>query len=301
MSDTIIWMLLFFIFIIIIGLYLSDSTPLDLTEKENILNESIENFAPAISTSVDQSEGTSELYGWDVPENKNYTEPPPACETPPPPKRCTVTPPSCPEQSCVPRPNVNNLNDVCNRCDITVNKDIDKYVLKSSVPACPDTSKYITKNMMNSNPDLNDYILKSEIKPCDKIDISKYILKSEIPSCPQCPVCPECPICPVCPKIPAPKKCKQIHEYDIREHPDFPKYSNGNQNNQNNQNNKNNQIQEECNYTRYINDIYEEGHQVSNQETGMYVGDNLYAGFGNNSKSTSLTGYYAGDSAFLKV
>ena len=52
---------------------------------------------------------------------------------------------NCPNQS---RPNVNNLNDVCNRCDITVNKDIDKYVLKSSVPACPDTSKYITKNMM---------------------------------------------------------------------------------------------------------------------------------------------------------
>ena len=116
MSDTIIWMLLFFIFIIIIGLYLSDSTPLDLTEKENILNESIENFAPDISTSVDQSEGTSALYGWDVPDNKNYKETPPACDKPPPPKRCTVTPPpaeSCPDQSCVPRPNnVNNLNDI---------------------------------------------------------------------------------------------------------------------------------------------------------------------------------------------
>lgn len=301
MSDTIIWMLLFFIFIIIIGLYLSDSTPLDLTEKENILNESIENFAPEISTTVDQTEGTSELYGWDVPDNKNYKETPPACDKPPPPKRCTVTPPpSCPEQSCVPRPdNVNNLNDVCNRCDITVNKDIDKYVLKSSVPACPDTSKFITKNMINSNPDLNDYILKSEIKPCDKIDISKYILKSEIPSCPQCPVCPECPICPVCPvcpKIPAPIKCKQIHEYNIKEHPDFPKYANAGVK----QNNKNNQIKEESNYKKYVNNIYEEV-QSPYVETGMYVGDNLYAGFDNNVKSTNLTGYYAGDSSFLKV
>jgi hypothetical protein len=78
--------------------------------------------------------------------------------------------------------------------------------------------------MMNANPDLSDYIKKSEIKPCEKVDISKYILKSEIPACPTCPVCPECPICPICPPEKPEKKCKQISEYNITEHPDMSKY-----------------------------------------------------------------------------
>lgn len=101
------------------------------------------------------------------------------------------------------------LNTNCYTCDITTNKDMDKYVLKSSVPACPDMSEFITKNMMNSNPDLSDYILKSEIEPCKKIDYTKYVLKTSIPAC------------PVCPKI---HKPKQLKEHNIKDHPEIGKY-----------------------------------------------------------------------------
>lgn len=101
------------------------------------------------------------------------------------------------------------LNTNCYTCDITTNKDMDKYVLKSSVPSCPDMSEFITKNMMNSNPDLSDYILKSEVKPCEKIDYTKYVLKKHIPAC---------PVCPVCPKI------KSLKEQNIKDHPEIGKY-----------------------------------------------------------------------------
>jgi hypothetical protein len=72
----------------------------------------------------------------------------------------------------------------CNNCDILQHPDIDKYVLKSSVPACPKI-------------DLNNYIKKSEIPSCPpKVDLNNYIKKSEIPVCPtinKCPTCPEVP------------------------------------------------------------------------------------------------------------
>ena len=109
----------------------------------------------------------------------------------------------------------------CRTCDITLNKDTDKYVLKSSVPPCPDMSKFATKNMMCPTIDTSKYILKSEIKPCPKIDLSQYIKKSDIPACPDCPTCPKCPICPEMPKQ---KKCKKIFDYKISEHPEFNKY-----------------------------------------------------------------------------
>ena len=222
MNDFIIWLLFLFVFMIIIGLYISEFTPLDLTEKEKILklNYAIENFSPSVSSTGDQLEGASELYNWGLPDE---TPPPP-----PPPKQChqeckPACPQQCPQrcpqpvvQNCAPAP-LNN-NQVCINCDITLNKDIDKYVLKSSVPACPDMSEFIKKNMMNTNPDFKDYILKSEIKPCEKVDITNYILKSQIPACPTCPICPKCPVCPVV------KPVKQIHEYKITEHPDINNY-----------------------------------------------------------------------------
>lgn len=106
----------------------------------------------------------------------------------------------------------------CSTCDITRHPDINKYVLKTSVPPCPDMSKYAPKSMINNIPDMRDYIKKSEIPACPpKTDLSDYIKKSEIPSCPStpdmskyvlkssipatpsCPTCPVCPLCPVCP------------------------------------------------------------------------------------------------------
>jgi hypothetical protein len=187
MSDIILWILIFFVFIIILGLYISEYTPLDLDQKQKIL---MENFT-STSSSSDQNEGATELYGWGIPDNNTYnscdhkcTKSCPTtctqkCQTPPPPP----PPPSPPKpvETCNPVPQ--NNNEVCMNCDITMNKNINKYILKSSVPACPDMSEYITKNMMNANPDLSDYILKSNIKACDKVDLTQYMLKSEVKPC----------------------------------------------------------------------------------------------------------------------
>ncbi len=233
MSDLIIWIVLIFVFLIIIGLYISEFTPLNLNEKEKILklNYLTENFTPDISSSNEQAEGASEMYHWGLPDNTVYhpenTPKPPKCEHKCDvqcprecPLRCPLPSPLPPVPQCREEPKKSN-NESCSNCDITKNKDIDKYVLKSSVPPCPDMSEFITKNMMNANPDLSDYILKSEVQPCEKVDYSKYILKSQIPPCPTCPLCPECPICPVCPPQ---QKCKEIHEYNIVEHPDLSNY-----------------------------------------------------------------------------
>ena len=228
MSDLIIWVVLIFIFLIIIGLYISEFTPLDLNEKEKILklNNITENFIPDISSSSEQSEGASGLYNWGLPEKKyNENKQTPKCE-----HKCNDEckkdcPLVCPTPKLPPVPEckeqIYQHHKSCINCDITKNRDIDKYVLKSSVPPCPDMSEFITKNMMNANPDLSDYILKSEVKPCEKADFSKYILKTQIPPCPTCPICPECPICPVCPPQ---QKCKEIHEYNISEHPNLSNY-----------------------------------------------------------------------------
>ena len=313
MSDLLILLLIIFVVIIILGLYISDFTPLNLSEKKNILSmkELREEFNPLVSNSVEQTEGASNLYDWNVPA-KRYREIEPTCEEDLPP-RCVVTPPPCnhtcnnncpnecpkrcpptPKPTCCPRPRVRETaKQVCYDCDITLNKDIDKYVLKSSVPACPDMSKFMTKNMANSAPDMTKYILKSEIKPCDKVDISKYILKSEIPACPKCPICPECPICPVCPP---PEKCKEISEYNITDHPDYAKICREEDNSLDN-----NMIEEETPYCKYIDKIYEEAKKIP-KTVGLYVGDDLYAKFGNGSnKSPNFNGYYAGDSVYKKI
>jgi hypothetical protein len=239
MSDILIWVLLIFVFLIIIGLYNSEFTPLKLSEKQKILdlNYVTENFTPNVAPVADQLEGSSQLYHWGLPEEKvkrkkekhehheeecHHECQPHICPKPCP-QRCPLPNPHpiISSARCENRPAKSKLKDICYNCDITLNKNIDKYVLKSSVPACPDMSDYVTKNMIPANTNLNDYILKSEVKPCEKVDVSQYILKSEIPACPTCPICPECPICPICPE---PQRCKEIHEYDISDHPDLSKY-----------------------------------------------------------------------------
>ena len=326
MSDYIIWLLLFFVFFIIIGLYISEFTPLDLSEKERILKLSYltENFTPKISSSTAQSEGASELYDWGLPDNNVYNihkkcehkcdnKCQPEC-----PRKCILPP--IPVETCTePSKNI-STNEVCSKCDITSNKDIDKYVLKSSVPACPDMSEFITKNMMNANPDLSDYILKSEIKACEKIDTSQYILKNQIPACPTCPVCPECPICPVCPD---PVPCKKIFEYSISEHPDINKYISRDELNKNyiakdsvlqsdlvkdfmNKNCNNNHIPPPVPLAPLAPQQPQQPQQLKQsqkqkQNTQPYISslDNIFEE--NNSKSELLGnvyGYYAGDSLF---
>lgn len=315
MVDNIIWILLLFTILIILGLYLSEFTPIELSEKEKILklNYITENFSPLVTTTTGQSEGTSQLYDWELPDDTNYNEPkkcehkcdnkcetkcPKICDTPPPPPPI-IKEPTCstPVNSCSNSCNEKPTNlEHCRKCDITLNRDIDKYVLKSSVPSCPDMSEYITKNMMNSNPDLNDYILKSEIKPCEKVNLSKYILKSEIPPCPVCPVCPICPICPICPPE---KKCKKIYDYEISDHPDIKDYI------------SKKELKEK--YILKTNDIYSEEEQnistktssTSNSQTKFQQNtqktDVLIDVYEENFKPPELIGYYAGDSLFAGV
>jgi hypothetical protein len=346
MNDYLIWLLFLFVFVIIIGLYISEFTPLNLDEKEKILklNFITENFSPSVSSTNDQLEGSSELYNWGLPDD---TPPPPPiikkkpecnheCNKTCPeicPRRCPnpILPNPIYNQNCFTHPN-NNV-EVCRKCDITQNKDIDKYVLKSSIPPCPDMSEYITKNMMNANPDLSDYILKSEIKPCEKIDVNNYILKSEIPACPTCPICPECPICPVCPEIPPQQKCKEIFEYNITEHPDIRNFirlddleknyirkdqllnndtvkdyikkykcndnNNSNNNNRNNGNGNNNNNKE--NKGNNNNENNNNGNNNNNNGNNNII----FPDFGDMKNSellnNNITGYYAGDSLYAGI
>ena len=236
-SDLVIWLMLGFVLIVILGLYYSEFTPLDLSEKKRILkmNQFIENFSPSESSSTDQAEGASQLYNWGTTNPISFSIPEPHikfpdfdfCDCDHKPKhhkhKCPKIP--CPEPCDNDDKHPRNYPpEICRKCDITQNKDIDKYVLKNSIPPCPDMSKYATKNMINYTPDLNKYILKSEIPSCPKINMHDYIKKSEIPACPTCPICPECPICPVCPTCPPEKQCKEIYDYSINEHPNYDNY-----------------------------------------------------------------------------
>lgn len=303
--DTLIWLIAFGIIIIILGLYLSEFTPLNLNEKKITL----ENFSPSQSSYSQQETGASRLYKWGLPNRKKK------CVE----KKDTSTDDDIPPFSPQPIEDVDYCQEEINQCvekkkdcfdcDITSNKDINKYVLKSSVPACPDVSKFATKNMIQSCPDISKYILKSEIPSCPKIDKSKYILKSEIPACPKCPVCPVCPICPKCPKQ---EKCKTINNYNISDHPDFSKYilkedcpscsiseennngnnnidnetsnnstseeNNGQDNGSNNNNGKDNTNEENCgNYSKLMDRVFNNKSNKIKDVQGVYVGDNLFA------------------------
>lgn len=108
---------------------------------------------------------------------------------------------------------------VMEHCPIWEHPDIDKYVLKSSVPPCPDVSKFAKKSDLCPCVDMKDYIKKSEIPACPKLpDMRDYVLKSEVPACPDV----TCPKCPICPSIPPYPKSKTIIK--IQDHPDFRHY-----------------------------------------------------------------------------
>jgi len=102
--------------------------------------------------------------------------------------------------------------------------DMNKYVLKSSIPPCPavpDLSNYILKSECPPVPDLSNYVLKSSIPKQSPVilDCSKcQKAKGECPPCPrprcpevQCPAPTKCPGCPPCKRTPCPPatvKCK---------------------------------------------------------------------------------------------
>ena len=114
----------------------------------------------------------------------------------------------------------------------THSMDLSKFVRKSELEAsqkclvenADNKDEYIHKNQVPYQPkiDLDKYVLKSSIPPqkeCPpqkEIDYSKYVLKSSIPPVQKCPpcICPKvkvsaglCQKCPPPPKCPAPEAC----------------------------------------------------------------------------------------------
>ena len=114
-------------------------------------------------------------------------------------------PPSCggcgkPSPCGCPRPRPR-----CAPCPPCREPDLSKYVLKSTIPPCPQC------------PDMSQYMLKTECPPVP--DLSKYVLKSSVPTpqpvildCSKCAKpkgeCPPCPR-PRCPEVrcPEPVRC----------------------------------------------------------------------------------------------
>lgn len=107
---------------------------------------------------------------------------------------------------------------IMDNCPIYDHPDIDKFVLKSSIPPRHNMRNFAKKSDLCPCVDMKNYIKKSEIKPCPDVDLRDYVLKSQIPSC----VDIKCPKCPVCPKIPEQNVRKEIIK--IEEHPEFGNY-----------------------------------------------------------------------------
>tara|TARA_B110000971_G_C20037306_1_gene515151 strand:+ start:3018 stop:3866 length:849 start_codon:yes stop_codon:yes gene_type:complete len=138
--------------------------------------EFVEKFS--ISSAVDQDSGASSLYNWGyrpIPDKK--------------PSKHNHKHHKDPKHKKHPK------HHTCKDADITKNKDIDLYVLKTSVPPCKDLNKYIKKSEIPPNIDIKDYILKSSVPSCP--NMKNYIKKTEIPACTKRKSdCEECPICP---------------------------------------------------------------------------------------------------------
>jgi len=193
--DYLIYFFIFFILLILIICGL----PFKRTHYKNELYN-IENFKSSSENDIKQ--GASTFYDWGLRDSNDIPE---ECDIEPPPKSK-----SCSGGKCLGEKNTFVQNDYyiypgekkqeqtnCSNCNAYQCKNIDRYVLKSSVPPCPDMSEYALKSMVKPCPDLKDYVLKSRIPPCpERPDLSKYVLKSQIPACPNPVVCPVCPVCP---------------------------------------------------------------------------------------------------------
>jgi len=199
--DYLIYFFIFFIFIILIIYGLPSKRTYFNNQIADLQKEIVlENFKTSSANDVKQ--GASTFYDWglrggdDVPEECDIEQPPKSK--------------SCSGGKCLGDKNTYVQNDyyiypeekkpeqpTCNNCEAYKCKNIDRYVLKSSVPPCPDMSEYALKSMVKPCPDLRNYVLKSEIPPCpEQTDLTKYVLKSQIPACPTPVVCPDCPVCP---------------------------------------------------------------------------------------------------------
>lgn len=142
-----------------------------------IYGQSFEGFEnPKVASANDVSGGSSDYYNWgykEIPDEMEDRVPHTRHHCPRCRKSCYIPVPyrkkkyPCPH--CQTKIHVKNVFNIikegeCNSCEITNHPEIDKYVLKSSVPPCPDMSKYMKK---------------TEAKPGPKM------------ACPACPICPK--------------------------------------------------------------------------------------------------------------
>ena len=97
---------------------------------------------------------------------------------------------------------------ICPPCRET---DLSKYVLKSSIPPCPnlpDLSNYMLKTECPPVPDLSKYVLKSSIPRQQPVIIDNSACKKDAGECPPCPRA-RCPTvtCPPSQSCPSPAPC----------------------------------------------------------------------------------------------
>ena len=100
---------------------------------------------PSSSSTGDISSGSSALYGWGYKVKKEKIKKKRNCQN------CKVDyddyEDTC--STCV------RIPKICRYADIRKNVNIDKYVLKSTVPPCPDMSQYITGQVLSVCGGLN--------------------------------------------------------------------------------------------------------------------------------------------------
>ena len=149
-----------------------------------------------------------------------------ACGKPKPACNCAGVCNSCrkPTPACV----CSQSTTCGNKSSVTCPQiDWSKYILKASIPPCPqqpDMSRYMLKTECPAPPDMSRYILKSAVPPCPPCisTCNKPCKIGECPPCPRprCPVvqCPEPKACPPCaavepPRCPEPQvNCKANYE-----------------------------------------------------------------------------------------
>ncbi len=218
-SDIIIWVFIILLIAFIFGLYNAEnhripntlymktrgSTTPYLEHFESNSNEHKENYSQ--SSLFDVSGGASSKYGWGISSyendylrkelnnvDENIEEEKRIEEEK---KEFCKKPENKNVPKCFQDDSFYSKSEFCKKCNILDYPDIDKYVLKSSVPPCPNLSDYIKKSEIppckNDNIDLNDYVKKSEIPVCknDNIDLNDYVKKNDIPKCPTCPTLPD--------------------------------------------------------------------------------------------------------------
>jgi hypothetical protein len=186
-NDLLIWLFIFILLALIFGLYIAENhripSALYTRTPGGAKTPYLEHYSSS-SSSFDVSGGASSRYGWGVSESDDYKRKMLSATTEEKKSTCKSKSDGKEKEKCIQDDLFKSRSDLCKKCDILENEDIDKYVLKSSVPPCP--------------------------------NMSDYILKKDIPAC---PALAEIPKCPTCPELPANlrerKTIKNIQEFRI--------------------------------------------------------------------------------------